>query len=766
MKKVFVLCFCLALTPIFAMAADDSASSEGVERPGPTSDGSTIIIDVEDTSQTPTTQLGPRAKPTTQPPAPAKPTIEKSGAKCDPKKDKNCNKCDIVYDSKNPKGPYSCYLDRNGCTPPQGKTKVPKCTPLDLKQAEKGAGQLIKSDPEGKNSVENIDELSQIKKNLEGGGYIQPTDSSVGFDEYREAITTPENSPAGKIVERAAKTSWKSVTERTGLADLPESFNRARLDYFNQQRSSLFRPLASDPSPLQELRIVERAPARSYSILNRSTVADVVANPPRSTFTYSEGGLQSSDTYRSFGPRVAAPPASTPDSLTRGFKFSDVPDSGNDFSPAGDGPLPGLSSLYPYSGVSAGSDTYSSLGSIAATPEEEQALRLAGADSTFSTALPATPEYNTGNFRIEDFSKPQFDTAFPVEQSDIDPNIEGKIKKIFTDRITPDGSNGSGAQEPPPTFKKIVEDLRNGDLPSAARSIGQSLADSTRRLLGNPEFMKGIFGALQQGMGGGGGGGSGGGGGPENNPSNTNSVRPSVPQIPMPRATLSCKPTVTLEGASSDVRWSCLNATGSKGEGIAVGAGKVQGQEQVVLSTTQKTKKISLTCVNAQKESTPISCAIKTIFPKVVPSNTPATIGSGEHSYVGWVSDDVIDCSLFGPGGAIKSGQKSGIAKVENITSSSQYVIACRTDAGTTLQKEVLVTVNGYSGEVRKAKVAPFEEMAPKETNVSSNDPDENYTPTYQADGLTATDDMGNTVKLCDPSVGIDRFTDCLLENE
>jgi rare lipoprotein A len=240
-------------------------------------------------------------------------------------------------------------------------------------------------------------------------------------------------------------------------------------------------------------------------------------------------------------------------------------------------------------------------------------------------------------------------------------------------------------------------------------------------------------------------------------------------------AQLTC-PVATMKDVPFSVKWVCAPNMTSQGTGFSTG-GMVSGFATTSITTTTT---FGLACTGTGAAAA--TCTTRVIAPKTVLTAAPTEVDPGQKVVIAWVTTETTNCSLYGPQSILRSGGTANVHVIPSLTRSTEFALACGTTAGTTIKRTVVVRVRGSAGEVDPAVVPESDIRTTPVTDTpvlgedsasssaedggsSSNTPaNTNPQNTPSTGGYTATDQNGNPVTLCDPMMGIYRFTQCLLK--
>lgn len=243
----------------------------------------------------------------------------------------------------------------------------------------------------------------------------------------------------------------------------------------------------------------------------------------------------------------------------------------------------------------------------------------------------------------------------------------------------------------------------------------------------------------------------------------------------------SCDPGVVLRQGTTTVSWACGNATGSTGTNFDA-RNATAGSVEVALPNEEGTVSYGVICNQGEAKSQLRTCEVAVVTPQIVIAVVPETVRPGNKARIGWTGKEVARCGLFGPSGLMVEKKGSvGVDTTDELEATTHYTVLCDTTVpGEQIQKTVTVAVSGYTGAVIDSVVTQLSVEAPvvntTTTNTTQNDFSESES--FDASGdtsiqdnnnqrgtFTATGDNGQAVSLCDPSVGIYQFTQCLMRN-
>jgi len=339
---------------------------------------------------------------------------------------------------------------------------------------------------------------------------------------------------------------------------------------------------------------------------------------------------------------------------------------------------------------------------------------------------------------------------------------------IFETKVPADTPKPPDIVQPPPG---VVQ-------PPPGRTGGQRTVPSPS------DPLKDLANKLLEGLGGGGsGGGSGGGAG-----SGSQKQSPQETQIPQAPAALDAMPRLACQEesaiinghATTTVRWACETGATSRGIGFETD-GLASGQVTFSFAenaTTTNTFESGIECIrNGEVEVR--TCDITLVRPAVNVIGNQSRVDSGDTAQVIWASvgtqrtNDA--CLVYDATGALTSGGPTGSITTLPLTQSTEFAVACQTSSGVPVVATLVIEVNGYIGEPVRAvlpsgktlqgelpKIEPLdlrfddvEIVATSAARIQEN-PSETF---------VGTDADGNPVQLCNPEIGITRFTWCLLNN-
>jgi hypothetical protein len=267
---------------------------------------------------------------------------------------------------------------------------------------------------------------------------------------------------------------------------------------------------------------------------------------------------------------------------------------------------------------------------------------------------------------------------------------------------------------------------------------------------------------------------------------------PTTPPLAPERATttagtltprLACSDTVAIVNGhgTTTVRWACTSGATSRGIGFET-KGTASGQITFAItetSTTTDKYRAGIECIQGGNIIGKRNCEIEIVRPILSLIANPSRIKPGDTSQIIWSSVGVVNslsaCIVYSSNGAITKGGPSGTVDTLALTRNTEFAVACEVKGGEPVTSKLVVDVIGDSGPPIRALLPkktststglpkvepldlPFEDVVNvKPTGVQVEDP--------KTDSFTATDAAGNEVQLCDPNIGITRFTWCLLNN-
>jgi hypothetical protein len=257
---------------------------------------------------------------------------------------------------------------------------------------------------------------------------------------------------------------------------------------------------------------------------------------------------------------------------------------------------------------------------------------------------------------------------------------------------------------------------------------------------------------------------------------------PSVPGVGVNNGTtdrslaqLTC-PVATIANTPFSVKWVCAPGMTSQGTGFSTG-GLISGTATTSITATTT---FGLACAGTGAAAA--TCTTRIVAPKTVLTAAPTEVDPGQKVVIAWVTTETTNCSLYGPQSILRSGGTTNVHVIPSITRSTEFALACGTTGGTTIKRTVVVRVRGSAGEIDPALVpeadiqttpvtdTPFlwgSDTPSGDSNSSDSSqsaPNTNIPGNTNPSGYTATDQNGNPVTLCDPMMGIYRFTQCLLK--
>jgi hypothetical protein len=236
-------------------------------------------------------------------------------------------------------------------------------------------------------------------------------------------------------------------------------------------------------------------------------------------------------------------------------------------------------------------------------------------------------------------------------------------------------------------------------------------------------------------------------------------------------AQLTC-PVATMADVPFSVKWVCAPGMTSQGTGFSTG-GLVGGTATTSITATTT---FGLACAGTNAAAA--TCTTRVIAPKTALTAAPTEVEPGQKVVIAWVTTDTTNCSLYGPQSILRSGGTTNIHVIPSLSRSTEFALACGTTGGTTIKRTVVVRVRGSAGEIDPAivpesdiRTTPTTEdpmleggTAPANDQNNTGSPSVNGQTNTSPAGYTATDQNGNQITLCDPMMGIYRFTQCLLK--
>lgn len=222
---------------------------------------------------------------------------------------------------------------------------------------------------------------------------------------------------------------------------------------------------------------------------------------------------------------------------------------------------------------------------------------------------------------------------------------------------------------------------------------------------------------------------------------------------------LSCVPSVVLTQSTSTLSWACANTAVARGQNFST-EGLLTGS---VLITPTTTTQYTLRCGGDSEIIATRSCTIEVVAPKAVIVANPSRIPRGGSVNVAWVTSDTEQCSLYGAYGVVSVGERSGLVTVNNLDASTRFALVCGTRAGQPLVRTIDVFIQDETVVTQGAQVPTGTGVTTPASSYIETADTSGTVPSPSSGTFTATDSEGNTVNLCDPAIGIDRFTQCLM---
>jgi len=276
---------------------------------------------------------------------------------------------------------------------------------------------------------------------------------------------------------------------------------------------------------------------------------------------------------------------------------------------------------------------------------------------------------------------------------------------------------------------------------------------------------------------GGAGGGSGGGATPQQTAQNT---QPPAPPEASTTPRLACANDVAIINGhgTTTVRWACANGSTSRGIGFETN-GSASGQITFTINDTssQNTIQSGIECIRNGAVTTR-TCEIPVVHPSVNVIANPSRVESGDRAQIIWSSVGTIRstsaCLVFSSEGAITRGGQTGTVETLALTRNTEFGVACQTSSGTSVINKIVVRVSGDGGDPAPAvlnsnssdpEVASFIEDTQEATSPQFDEVQTASLNEPPSETFLGTDAEGNQVQLCNPEIGITRFTWCLLKN-
>ena len=245
---------------------------------------------------------------------------------------------------------------------------------------------------------------------------------------------------------------------------------------------------------------------------------------------------------------------------------------------------------------------------------------------------------------------------------------------------------------------------------------------------------------------------------------------------------LACADDVAVIGGqgTTTVRWACATGSTSRGIGFET-SGSASGQITFTIAGAEAAKssiQSGIECVRNGEVSVR-TCDIAVVHPVANVIANPARVESGGTAQIIWSSvgteRSTSACLIFSSEGAITRGGQTGTIRTLPLTKNTEFGVACQTSSGTPVIAKVVVRVIGDLGDPTPAtlttqssdpEVSSFIQSSQEDTALEFDD----ETSTIQqneppSETFIGTDADGNQVQLCNPEIGITRFTWCLLKN-
>jgi len=157
----------------------------------------------------------------------------------------------------------------------------------------------------------------------------------------------------------------------------------------------------------------------------------------------------------------------------------------------------------------------------------------------------------------------------------------------------------------------------------------------------------------------------------------------------------------------------------------------------------------------------------------------PSRVNPGETAQIIWSSVGTNktnnSCFVYASNGVITRGGPTGTVDTLALTRNTEFAVACDVRGGEPITSKIVIDVTGDSGPPVRAvlpkeasSVPGLPKVEPLELpfdGVETTQPTGRQTEEPKSDTFSATDAEGNEVQLCDPGIGITRFTWCLLNN-
>jgi len=325
----------------------------------------------------------------------------------------------------------------------------------------------------------------------------------------------------------------------------------------------------------------------------------------------------------------------------------------------------------------------------------------------------------------------------------------------------------------PETFSVQVVGTKAPVILAPRYPSGPNVAPTFRDLVAGAQD---LFGKLASALGGAGGG-SGGGSTPQQTAQNT---QPPAPPEASTTPRLACANDIAMiDGhGTTTVRWACANGSTSRGIGFETN-GSASGQITFTINETssQNTIQSGIECIRNGAVTTR-TCEILVVHPSVNVIANPPRVESGDRAQIIWSSVGTIRstsaCLVFSSEGAITRGGQTGTVETLALTRNTEFGVACQTSSGTSVINKIVVRVSGDGGDPAPAvlnsnssdpEVASFIEDTQEATSPQFDEVQTASLNEPPSETFLGTDAEGNQVQLCNPEIGITRFTWCLLKN-
>ena len=230
---------------------------------------------------------------------------------------------------------------------------------------------------------------------------------------------------------------------------------------------------------------------------------------------------------------------------------------------------------------------------------------------------------------------------------------------------------------------------------------------------------------------------------------------------------LSCSPSKAASGQAAPVviRWTCFDSNSATLSGLGDDDARVSasGSREVKIETEKDTLSPAITCSNGASRS----CSIDVAHPAVSLIASATTTPAGSPVRLIWSSIGVTTCELNGESGErVVSGGKSGSVSVR-VQKSGTFRIVCETEHDLSVSDEVEIRTEGTALEPSSSSQSVSEEDGTA-LSVPSSDTASSQTQTESADANidganAAAPSSVQQTTTCNPTAGIIRFTQCLL---